>query len=736
MEDENFNEIDEDLYNELQEEYDRANYEALKKQNAKLLQQIRGGSPSILEQYRRNNKSITERNKKLREENEALKKENKKYEKMQLRDMQHTKIPKISDDKKALWQRMTKDFNEQYSIQSINGCPNVDNIVFDHFYELVQKYPNRTFIKSTITNMLNEQIKLKQNEIDNERANIDLLLSVEKKKEEYGNDWEKYVDNKVIDLYNITTVDSLEKNIEKLQDDIANIKEWKKIPRTRIPPSRNVEKVKNTLYYQTINEFKRLYFLLSNLKNIWTYQGNIVVSSFTPNDMLSALCKELEKQIGLCEEPTTNEYYFNNGEGRFVPFKHDRDIVKQIQNNTTFIKETANSTQYKDGILVSATDIFEKIPNWIQGKQYKNQNLVGFNNCFYNIEEQKIEKLNYNVPLLPLRNTKTELYLDEKIDGGAMEHIFNECFSKQDKEALLSYLGCCLYDKGYTQRQESIFLLSKGETGKTTFIKAICEIFYQWESQIVTKLSDEKFGLSMFGENDCIIIDEIQGAKNDFAEILKTISTGSNLAVEKKNKNTINIPSETVPRCWFIGNQFPRNMYDKFAGEGVFRRVLVIIPKKSIKDLGYRWQDLITDECKQWLVQQATKTYIELELDKKSIPIPSISAEEKQNRIEKCTYPERYFVKEHFAPIYDDKGKIDQEESVTYTEMHTFIHNYLLDKMLEPTIKMGNSQTFIKEVKEALNLPSEYHTKTRNGEVIFVGIKPKSIEAIQKLGGQ
>ena len=26
-----------------------------------------------------------------------------------------------------------------------------------------------------------------------------------------------------------------------------------------------------------------------------------------------------------------NEYYFNNGEGRFVPFKHDRDIVKQIQ---------------------------------------------------------------------------------------------------------------------------------------------------------------------------------------------------------------------------------------------------------------------------------------------------------------------------------------------------------------------------------------------------------------------
>ena len=57
MGDEDFNQIDEDLYNELQEEYDKANYEALKKQNAKLLQQIRGGSPSILEQYRKNNKS-------------------------------------------------------------------------------------------------------------------------------------------------------------------------------------------------------------------------------------------------------------------------------------------------------------------------------------------------------------------------------------------------------------------------------------------------------------------------------------------------------------------------------------------------------------------------------------------------------------------------------------------------------------------------------------------------------
>ena len=235
----------------------------------------------------------------------------------------------------------------------------------------------------------------------------------------------------------------------------------------------------------------------------------------------------------------------------------------------------------------------------------------------------------------------------------------------------------------------------------------------------------------MFGENDCIIIDEIQGANEDFAEMLKTISTGSNLAIEKKNKDTINIPAEQVPRCWFIGNQFPKKMYDRFAGEGVFRRVLVIVPKASIKDLGYQWKDLITDNCKQWLVQQATKLYVKYNLDVEAKPIPTISDEEKMNRVEKCTYPERYLIGHHFDVAYDEHGKLDKSESISYTEMHNFVHQCILDEMLEPTVKVGNSQTFSIMVKNALKVSDGYHGRMEKGELMFDGVIPKSDEAIE-----
>ena len=45
---------------------------------------------------------------------------------------------------------------------------------------------------------------------------------------------------------------------------------------------------------------------------------------------------------------------------------------------------------------------------------FNHPNLVGFNNCFYDVINSNIVKLNAQAPILPLKNTKTELQKENK----------------------------------------------------------------------------------------------------------------------------------------------------------------------------------------------------------------------------------------------------------------------------------------------------------------------------------
>ena len=49
--------------------------------------------------------------------------------------------------------------------------------------------------------------------------------------------------------------------------------------------------------------------------------------------MHSALATELQRQLGLCSEYYSRNFYFSNGEGRLIPFKEDRTVLNYIQNN-------------------------------------------------------------------------------------------------------------------------------------------------------------------------------------------------------------------------------------------------------------------------------------------------------------------------------------------------------------------------------------------------------------------
>lgn len=715
-------------YERIKEENESLNLEieSLKYKNHRL--QI-DNSKSTTESFRKSNENLKEKNQQLNKAYKVLKRSK-------------TELAHLTDEQLGVYRRLLDDYDST-EIKAIGKFPGENHPIFNHFNELANQYPNRDFLVSSLRKNLDDKKELINFQINTQRKNIDILRHCAQMQEEYPDTWEEEVDKKEANLFKVTTVDVLEQKIEQLEKDKQEVDKWMRVKNNIIrPPYKTDKKVKNNLYYEIFHEFDRLFDFCTNVGGVTSYKANIRVSGLSEKHIHSSLALELQKQLGLCSEFYSRNFYYSNGEGRLIPFKEDRNVLGYVQSNTTFVK-LGKTNQYLHGNIIDSDDLFKKIPKYVSKVQYRNGELVGFNNVFYNISEGKVEKLNPQAPILPLKNTKTELYLNTddngniiEIEDNAMKDIFNKCFRKEDKEALLAYIGCCLYDKGYTQRQESVFLLSRGNTGKTTLIRAICEIFYNWESQLVTKLSDERFGFSMFADNDIVIVDEIQSAKKDFAEVLKNVSTGSNMAIEKKGIDTINLPAENVPRIFFIGNEFSKDLYHASAGEGVFRRMLCIIPLMPIQSLGYTWADLTTQSCKQWLVQQATLEYIKQGLHKHDIPITSISDAEKKARLEMCTYPERFFIKEHFEVAYLDDGNIDHSEKLYYDEFHDFVIAQIDNQLLEKTIQKGNNQTFIKTVKDVFNLrESGYNTKTDDKGIFFTGIVPKTEQAINYFGG-
>lgn len=730
--------VDEEIIEYIEQmEFDN---KRLERENMKL---ANGTSPSILQKYRESNKNIRQKNKEL---NEQIKK---------LQRKKSSRLAHLSKAEIGVYERMLDDFDRMNGSKQIL-FPGTNHPIFVRFNKLANKYPNREFIIHELSEKVNEKIDLVNFEIKTQQKNIEIWKECDKIAKQNPDTWEEDVDKKMANLYKVTTVEQIENEIEKLKKDKKTINKWNMLKDNILPKPKSDIEAKNNLFYEIFNEFDRIYDFCHYVGNIAQYKANIRVEGFSKEDIRSALTRELEKQIGLCEEPNTHNFFYSNGEGRLVPYELNRQLLKYVNENTTFV-QYGKTTKYKKGDIINSKILFEEIPLYCNKVQYRNPNLVGFNNCFYDIVDGKIIDLNAKAPVLPLKNTKTELYLNKDkdkdisklnnngeveiihsnvvpIEDNAMKDIFMNCFTQQDRRTLLAYIGCALYDKGYTQRQESLFIMGKGGTGKTTLTKAICSIFYQVGHQLVTKLTDKnQFGFSMFADSDVVVIDEIQSAPREFAEKIKNISSSDALPVEKKHYDTITVPAESVPRVFFIGNNFSEKLYEASDSAGVKRRILIIIPTQPIQDLGYQWKDLITDSAKQWLVQQATLEYIRQGLYGTNTPIKSISDNQKLDRIELCTFPEQYFIKQHFELSYLDNGSLDTSELLRYDDFHSFIRKCIDDAMVESTLKMGVPQTFISHVKKCFGLDGNYNTTQKQGVVYFKAIVPKSEEAIKYL---
>ena len=709
------------LGDEVKEEIKRMNDEnqSLKYKNHRL--QI-DKSSSKAEQFRKSNENLKAQNKTLTQKLEKI------------TEKRETSLPHLSKEELGVFNRMVNDLESTQSNKKVI-FPGVEHPILNRLIELANKYPNRDFIVNTLNSKVNEKIHLIKFEIKTHRKNINAIKKCKEKIQEYPDTWESEVSEEMAYLYRVATVDEIEQKIEQLEADMVEAKKWySKLKDTIKPkPIKTTVKFKNNLFYEIFNEFDRIYDFCANVGGISQYKANIFVNGFAKDELHSNLARELEKQVGLCEEPYTHNFYYSNGEGRLVPYELNRQFLQYINKNTTFIKTNKNGNQYKSGNIINSKELFEDVPLYCNKVQYRNPNLIGFNNCFYNIETNEVIPLNPQLPIMPLKNTKVELYLkeDNEIEDNPLKEIFEKCFSETDKKTILAYIGCSLFDKGYTQRQEFLFIMGRGGTGKSTLTKAICSIFYRIGYQLVSKFKDSnEFGLSIFADSDVVVVDEIQSAPREFADKLKNISSTGDLPVEKKHFDTISIPAENVPRVFLIGNNFSKPLYEASDNAGVRRRMLVVKPTMPIQDLGYQYQELVQPSCQQWLVQAAIEEYKNQELDKSSIPIQSLSEAQILERLEMCTYPEQFFIKKHFQICYIDEDTIDDEQLLKYSDMFTFIRKCINDNMVESTCKESASNMFIGEVNKALKMPDGHRTRNIHGEYHFVGIEPKSEEAI------
>ena len=431
------------------------------------------------------------------------------------------------------------------------------------------------------------------------------------------------------------------------------------------------------------------------------------------------ITKLLEKNFNLLYNPKNQSYYISNGQGMMIDFdpKNDKYIFNPLHNK---FQEVVNK---KDGehtydIIFSRPDFYKLAHQYCIAVQEPERFLVGFNNCCYNAEEQKIYELDYRFPRLPMKRSGKNFVFDRDLtgQGGALEKAFNYCLHPDDQDRILTYLGRALFEEGYTEHQEILMFLGKGGTGKTSFATALSQIFNTVASISSDKMSnDNKFAFSQLPTADFLIMDEITNAKPTFIEMMKYMSNGSeSLPIELKNQNVFDLPAEYVPMMFCIGNRLNSGLYKKFSESGVSRRFCIIFLKHSvleakevldedgniIRRTSYKKSDLMKEHCIEWLLQKVVLHY-----DKDNGDL--LSEDEAERRAKMAAFPEEWVI-ENFVTVERDEQdtmSTDENGNKVYAEdLLKFIRKKINEYMLEGSIKDPSDQRLIRALENGLDM--------------------------------
>ena len=339
--------------------------------------------------------------------------------------------------------------------------------------------------------------------------------------------------------------------------------------------------------------------IIRNKKRIESNYDNIIVNDQPPifyihvkgprkeDKIKIEVCKILEKRLNLVKNPRDDMYYISDGQGKYIPFDESTSKYTYVPLREKFVLKYSNKEGEQEEELIWSKNAFFKIAEQYGVQESEVEcDVVGFKNCYLNLKERKIYKLDYRFPHLAIKDLSTSFIYSHEMNGGALEVILNECFTDQDRDILFQYFGRALFEQGYKQSQDVVFFLGAGEMGKTTFINSLAQIFKNVSLIEANKFDvDNQFAFAEIPGSDFVIIDEIQSMKNKgkFTEKIKQFTGGSaTIPIERKNKNVFQLPAEYIPRIIGIGNELPDTVYEKFAGKGVIRRFCIIFAKRSI----------------------------------------------------------------------------------------------------------------------------------------------------------
>ena len=188
------NEVKKQIENlKLDNERLEAKNKSLKKKNERLLN---GAAPSILNTYRKSNENLREKNVEL---NDKLKR---------LKRKQGSHLAHLNPQQVGVYSRMINDFQGMERNIPMT-FPGVDHPIFNRFFELANKYPNRAFIVKGLNDAIQEEKDLINFEIKTQKKNIDIWLKCDELVNKCPDTWKDEVSDIEAYLYQVTTPDGL-----------------------------------------------------------------------------------------------------------------------------------------------------------------------------------------------------------------------------------------------------------------------------------------------------------------------------------------------------------------------------------------------------------------------------------------------------------------------------------------------------------------------------------------------
>lgn len=517
-----------------------------------------------------------------------------------------------------------------------------------------------------------------------------------------------------------------------------------------------------------------------------------ISNAYNPKNAIKEhITRELEKFYGLRFNKKNGLFYISDGEGMYIQFNddnlgktfkkfHDKFFIKTKKDKNS--KEIVDKRYYW-----TKAEFFNLASEYCIIETESEANIIAFPNCAYDIKTKKIYDLDYRLPRLPMKQCEINFVFHKDLNtGGALQQVFEYCFDEETRQKIFQHYGKALFERGYTESQSSLFLMGKGNVGKTTFIESLNMIFQNRRTVDSGQFkSDNDFKFGVLAETDIVLLDEISNAKKaEFLEILKLWTGGAeSIMCNPKYGRQIQLDAEYIPRLVATGNNLPDKLYEGAQGVGVLRRFDICFLKNSIleaklftveiqnqeypayqennnlyiikeptdytKDkeaIGQAYKFIngefipqfdnnnepkIITQGRTYFTQDELRTKEALEWFLQQVILnyepetkKTIDEEELRERFLKAYEPERWVIANHIITHYTDEkvSKMDDEYEISAEELLAKIHEVIEDNMLEKSVSNPNSDKFKKMLKETLNINQNFEEIVK-GEKIFYGLE-------------